>query len=104
MGGVPIGSDLLAGAQRELKEETGLTATRWRSILDVHISNSITDEAGIVYVATDLTAGEPEYEDTEEIEIRKLPFANAVQMINDGDITDVLSIAGILKLAAMQSE
>jgi len=102
MGGVPVGTDSLAGAQRELKEETGLTADRWRTILDVHLSNSITDETGIVYVAEGLTHGTPEFEDTEQIEIRKLPFDDIVQMVHNGEITDLLSVAGILKLATMR--
>lgn len=104
MGGVPVASDPLAGAQRELKEETGLTAQRWKSILDVHISNSITDEAGVVYVAEGLTHGEPEFEDTERIEIKKLPFDDVVRMVDAGEITDVLSVAGILKLAALRAK
>ncbi len=103
MGGVPVGIDPLTGAQRELKEETGLTADRWQSILNVHLSNSITDEAGIVFLAEGLTHGEPEFDDTEQIEIKKLPFADVVQMVNDGKITDALSVAGILKLAAMRN-
>ena len=103
MGGIAVGTDQLAGAQRELKEETGLTADRWERILKTHISNSVTDEIGVVYVAEGLTVGEPEFEDTERLEIRKLSFAEVVKMVGDGQITDVLSIAGILKLAAMKS-
>lgn len=102
MGGVTIGTDPLAGAKRELKEETGLTANRWRPILDVHLSNSITDEVGIVFVAEGLTYGEPEFDDTEQIEIKKISFDDVVQMVKDGEITDALSVAGILKLAAMR--
>ncbi len=102
MGGVPVGTDPLTGAQRELKEETGLSADRWRPILNAHLSNSITDEAGIVYLAEGLTHGEPEFEDTEQIEIRKLPFSEALQLVNKGEITDLLSIAGILKLATIR--
>jgi 8-oxo-dGTP pyrophosphatase MutT (NUDIX family) len=100
MGGVPIADDPLAGAQRELKEETGLTAMNWERILSTRVSNSVTDESGVVYVATDLQQGEPEFDDTEKIEIRRLPFTDAIQMVMDGAITDCLSIAGILKLAA----
>ena len=102
MGGVALDADPLVGAQRELQEETGLTAERWRVILNVHLSNSITDEAGVVYVAEGLTHGEPEFDDTEKIEIRKLPFDDVVQMINSGEITDALSVAGILMLATIR--
>lgn len=104
MGGVPLDEDLLVGAQRELREETGLSANRWEKILDVHISNSVTDEAGAVFVATELTHGEPEFEDTEDIEIRKLPFAEAVGMVLNGEITDVLSVAGVLRYAHSRTE
>jgi 8-oxo-dGTP pyrophosphatase MutT (NUDIX family) len=100
MGGVPMDANLLDGAKRELKEETGLTARDWKQILRVHISNSITDEVGVVFVAEHLEYGDPEFEDTEKIEIRKLPFTDLLKMTMNGEITDVLSVAGILKLAA----
>lgn len=100
MGGVPRGEDALAGARRELREETGLTAARWETLLECHVSNSITDEAGVVFVAEQLTAGEPDFGDTEDLRIRRLPFAEALAMVMDGRITDLLSMAGILKLAA----
>ncbi len=97
MGGVPQDEALLAGAKRELKEETGLTAECWERILECHVSNSVTDEYGCVYVATGLTEGEPEFEDTEDLQIRRLPFDDALQMVMTGEITDLLSIAGLLK-------
>ena len=100
MGGVSLDTDPLAGAQRELKEETGLTAARWEQILSVRISNSVTDESGVVYIARDLQQGEPEFDDTEKIEIRRLPFEDVVDMVTDGEISDCLSVAGILKLAS----
>jgi ADP-ribose pyrophosphatase len=100
MGGVPLDADLLDGARRELKEETGITGKNWEQILRVHISNSITDEVGVVFLAEDLEFGEPEFEETEKIEIRKLPFTELVKITMNGEITDVLSVAGILKLAA----
>lgn len=102
MGGVPLDVDPLAGAQRELKEETGLTADRWQKILSVRLSNSVTDESGVVYVAEQLTPGEPEFDDTEKLAIRRLPFAEVLRMVNDGEITDCLSIAGVLRLAALR--
>lgn len=103
MGGVPVGADLLDGARRELKEETGLIAKDWEQILKVHISNSVTDEVGFVYVAKNLAQDEPEFGETEKLAIRRLPFAEALGMAMNGGITDALSVAGILKLAAMKT-
>lgn len=102
MGGVPLDEDPLAGARRELLEETGLTAARWSLILECHVSNSVTDEAGVVYVAEGLAEGEPRFDETEDITIRRLPFAEALAMALEGRITDLLSVAGLLKLARLR--
>lgn len=104
MGGVARDDDLLEGARRELREETGLTATRWERLLDCHISNSITDEAGTVFVAEELTEGEPDFDDTEDLQIRRLSFGEALHMAMTGEITDVLSLAGLMKLARLRPE
>lgn len=99
-GGCPVGGDLLAAAQRELEEETGLRAGQWRELMRMTTSNSVTDERAIVYIATDLTAGVQALEDTEaDIEIRKLPLREAIAMALDGRITDALSVAALLRLA-----
>lgn len=102
MGGAPLDEDPLAAAQRELKEETGLTAGRWTKVMRLHTSNSITDEYGIVFVAEDLTEGEPEFEETEDLAIRKLPLDEAVAMIDAGEITDAISVAALLKTAFLR--
>ena len=101
-GGVPLGTDILEGAKRELKEETGLTANRWQQILRLHISNSVTDEEGYVFLAEDLHEGETEFESTEELTIRRLPFSQVVEMVTNGEITDGMSIAGVLTLARLR--
>ena len=101
MGGVPVGSDPLVGAKRELKEETGISAEEWQPLLKVHLSNSITDEAGVVFLARNLSYGETEFDDTEKLEIRKLPFTELLEMAHNGEITDVLSVAAVLKLAGL---
>jgi ADP-ribose pyrophosphatase len=104
MGGAPLAEDPLAAAKRELREETGLTAGRWRELLCVHTSNSITDEAGIVYVAEQLSEGEQDLEETEDLAVHVVPFADAYRRVLDGRITDAISVAGILRLAAERRE
>ena len=102
MGGAPLDEEPLDAAKRELKEETGLSATRWSEVMRLHTSNSITDEVGIVYIAEGLTQGETEFEETEDLEIRKLPLEDALQLVNDGEITDAISVAAILRVAALR--
>jgi 8-oxo-dGTP pyrophosphatase MutT (NUDIX family) len=100
-GGGPLHNDVLAAAQRELKEETGLTAARWTMIQRVHLSNSVSDEEGFIFLAEELTEGQVEREETEaDMKVMRLPFAEALRMVNEGTITDSLSIIGILRVAA----
>ena len=101
MGGAPLDENPVDAAKRELAEETGLRARLWSEVMILHPSNSITDEVGIVYIAEGLTQGETEFEETEDLEIRKLPLADAVQLVNDGEITDAISVAAILRIAAL---
>jgi 8-oxo-dGTP pyrophosphatase MutT (NUDIX family) len=101
MGGGPRSIDPLVSAKRELREETGIIANKWTSILKIHTSNSVTDEEGIVFLAEHLLQSTPEFDDTEKIEIMKLPFQKAFEMVLDNKITDSISVAGILKLGKM---
>ena len=96
-GGCPEGTDLLETAKRELKEEVGLTAKRWTFLQKMHVSNCVTDEVGYIYIAQDLTEGESEPEETEELVIKKLPFSEVYEMVLKGEITDSLSVVAILK-------
>jgi len=96
-GGSPINTPPLDSAKRELKEEVGLVAKTWSTLLEIHPSNSVTDEYGIVYIAKDLTQGDAEPEDTEELVVKKLPFEEALEMALDGRITDSISIAALFK-------
>ena len=98
MGGAPLSEDPLEAAKRELKEETGLTAATWTEVMQLHTSNSITDELGIVYLAEDLSEGESEPEETEVFEVRKLPLDDAIAMVNGGEITDAISVAALLHI------
>ena len=98
-GGVPLDENTLDGAKRELKEETGLMAKKWTNLLKIHTSNSVTDEYGYIFLAEDLSQGEMDWDETEELQIKKLPLKKAMNMVMDNRITDSLSIAGILKAA-----
>lgn len=99
MGGGPLELDTLASAQRELKEETGLTAQQWTELQVIHTSNSVTDEVGYIFLAKGLTEGQSQFEETEDISIKKLPFVEALEWVMNGKITDSLSVVAILRVA-----
>lgn len=101
MGGGLLEKDILESAKRELKEETGFTAAKWTRICRLHTSNSVTNEEGFVYLAQELTPGETEFEETEDLQLRKLPLKEAVEMVMRDEITDAISVAGILKAARL---
>jgi 8-oxo-dGTP pyrophosphatase MutT (NUDIX family) len=96
-GGGAKGIAPLVSIQRELLEETGIVAKDWIDLGQLHLSNSVTDEVGRVYLARDLTIGEPDPDGDELIEIRRLPLEEAYEMCMDGRITDGLSIIGITR-------
>ena len=100
-GGGPLGISVLESAKRELLEETGLTAGTWIEAGQLHLSNSVTDESGVIFVAKDLEQGVARPEDTELLKIRKVPFEKVVDMVLNGEITDALSVAAILKIKVM---
>lgn len=99
MGGQPVDEDPESGAKRELKEETGLTASKITEIMRVDLSNCVSNEVGVGYLAEDLESGEPNFDDTEQLTIRKLPLKDAVTMAMTGEITDCFSVAVLLKVA-----
>ncbi|HHJ35630.1 MAG TPA: NUDIX hydrolase [Gammaproteobacteria bacterium] len=102
MGGGPLDIDPLESAKRELKEETGLTADDWQILMKLHTSNSVTDEQGLVYIARDLTPGETQFEETEELLIKKVSLDEAVERVLSGEITDAISVAALLKLHKLE--
>ena len=91
-------------AQRELLEETGLVASEWTKILDMHLSNSVSDERAYVFLARRLEQREPMPEETEQLIVRRVHFEEACQMVERGEITDSMAVAGILKVKLMLLE
>jgi 8-oxo-dGTP pyrophosphatase MutT (NUDIX family) len=98
-GGGPIHIDPLVSAQRELQEEVGLQADKWERLLELDLSNSVTNERSIVYVAEGLTQVSMEHEDTENLTIEKIPFFELYQDVMNGLVRDSISVAAVLKLA-----
>lgn len=103
-GGSPVETDPLENGKRELREETGLVAANWEILLHMHLSNSVTDEYAIVYLATGLTQFVAEPEETEQLVVKKLPFEEAWQMVQNGVITDAMSVAAIIKVKLLLAE
>ncbi|HJT73423.1 MAG TPA: NUDIX hydrolase [Chitinophaga sp.] len=103
-GGGAEGEDTLEAAKRELLEETGLVARSWVPIVKMHLSNSVCDEAGIIYLARELEQRAAEPEETEQLVTKKVSFEEAYQMVKRYEITDSLSVAAIQKVKLMMLE
>ncbi|MBK8492284.1 MAG: NUDIX hydrolase [Saprospirales bacterium] len=103
-GGCPVGTDPLESAKRELLEETGLSAMRWTPVLDLHTSNSVTDETGMVFLAQGLSQGVADPEETEDLQVVRVPLEQALGLIHEGVITDALSIMGLYRVYWMIKE
>jgi 8-oxo-dGTP pyrophosphatase MutT (NUDIX family) len=92
-GGSRPDEDPLEGARRELREETGCSARTWRRLGICHISNSVTDEVAVLFVATDLETGDQQLDASEgDLAVRWEPFDEVAAMCRDGRITDAMSI------------
>lgn len=98
-GGVPLDEDPLAGARRELSEETGATAATWRVLCRFVLQDSFSDERGTLFLATGITIGRSDPDGTEDIEVRWTPFEEALAMMGDGTIDDAISQLGLLRAA-----
>ena len=98
-GGCPEGESLTECAKRELLEETGIIARDYEMIFDgIQLSNSVSDEKAWIFVARGLSFVNATPEDTEKLEVKKVPLAQAIEMALNGDIRDAMSVAGLLKL------
>ncbi len=88
-----------AAARRELAEETGYIGGKWRELCRAELSNSVTDEVTILFVATELEPGPASPEGTEKIEMRWVPFDEVMAMIARGEILDAMTVIPIQQLA-----
>ncbi len=104
-GGCAEGEDLLQAAQRELAEETGLRAEKWELLGEAHLSNSVSDERAVWFLATGLIQGESQPEGTEQLNVRRVLFSEALNMALSGQITDSISLLAIMnyRVSAKQS-
>ena len=98
-GRIDEGERELAAAKRELLEETGYTAQRWKKILHFYVSPGFLDETMSIYLAEGLKSGIAQPEEDEKIVVRFFPLTAAVSMVNKGLIRDAKTIAGVLWLA-----
>jgi 8-oxo-dGTP pyrophosphatase MutT (NUDIX family) len=97
-GGCPEGEETLDAARRELEEETGLRARDWERMGEAHLSNSVSDELAVWYLATGLEQGECRPEGTERLQVRRVPVEEALRMALSGEITDALSVLALMHL------
>ena len=105
-GGGPLDQDPQESARRELAEETGLQAAVWREILQAQLSNSVSDERAIGFLATGLSPADGAHhaDDTEALEKVRVPFREALDAAMAGDLQDVLTVAMLLKAYHMARE
>lgn len=104
MGGCPLNETTAETALRELQEETGLVAKKLCSLMTLHPSNSVTDELGEVFIATDLCQSDSNAEESEQLMVIKLPLQRAIELTLEGQITDAISVAALLKIAIIGVE
>lgn len=96
-GGGEPGEDAQACAERELAEETGLRAGSFSKVLEMDLSNSLTDEQAVIFIATDLIQGEAAPEPTEVLRRRNAHFLDVLERVVDGRIRDSLTVAAVLR-------
>ncbi len=103
-GGGPLGDDPRDSARRELLEEAGIKAQELELIQEMDLSNSATTERALIYLARGLSFHSNDPDETEDLQIRKIPFEELYQMVLRGEVVDSLSVAGVLRLKLMLQE
>jgi 8-oxo-dGTP pyrophosphatase MutT (NUDIX family) len=91
----------LESAQRELREECGVTAKCWTQILGMDLSNSVSDEHSTAFLAWGLSEATAQPDDTEQLQVARVPFWNAIDRVKRGEIRDAISVAALVRVALM---
>jgi 8-oxo-dGTP pyrophosphatase MutT (NUDIX family) len=103
-GGAPFDEDPLDGVKRELAEEAGLAAGTWREVLRMELSNSVTDERAIAWLAWDLSEVARAPDPTEVIAVVRVPFLSLMHEIDRGSVRDAFTVATALRAYHMARE
>ncbi len=96
------GEDALTGAKRELAEETGYSAKKWKPLVEYYASPGFLGESMKVFVAEGLQAGDAHPEDDEKIEFRLVKLSDVIRMIEKGAILDGKTLTSVLLYARMK--
>lgn len=102
-GKLDAGEEALAGAQRELEEETGYRAKKWKPLVEYYASPGFLGESMKVFLAEGLVAGDAHPEDDEEIELRLVKLSDVLKMIEKGAILDGKTLTSVLLYARQLS-
>lgn len=103
-GGAPFAEDPLEGCKRELAEEAGLAAGQWREAYRAELSNSITDERAIAWLAWDLTPAPVAPDPTEVIRVARVPFGDLLREVGRGSVRDMFTLATAMRAYHMARE
>jgi 8-oxo-dGTP pyrophosphatase MutT (NUDIX family) len=100
-GGGAHATTALESAQRELREECGLEARHWVQVVAMDLSNSVSDERSTIFLAWELSETASQPDETEVLQIARVPFWDAVKRVKRGEIRDAMSVAALLRMALM---
>jgi ADP-ribose pyrophosphatase len=103
-GSLDRGEQALTGAKRELLEETGYHAKKWKRALHFYPSPGFLSETMTVYLARELTAGKAQPEEDEVLKYQMMPLSRVVAMVDSGKICDGKTISSVLWLAGTRGQ
>lgn len=103
-GKIDLGEDSLVCAKRELREETGYTASHWQFLCTIHNAIAYSDEHLDIYLAKGLVAGDAQLDQEEFLDVFDAPFCDVLSWIKSGKITDVKTVIGVFWLEKILQE